>query len=48
MSEFDPVKIWEVFGEEKITVTLAVPAMLQFMLLTYDADSHDTRRCVGS
>ena len=42
MSEFDPVKIWEVFGEEKITVTLAVPAMLQFMLLTYDKDTHDT------
>ena len=42
MSEFDPVKIWEVFGEEKITVTLAVPAMLQFMLLTYDKDAHDT------
>ena len=42
MSEFDPVKIWEVFGEEKIDVTLAVPAMLQFMLLTYDKDAHDT------
>lgn len=42
MSEFDPHKIWQVFGDEGITVTLAVPAMLQFMLLTYDADSHDT------
>ena len=42
MSEFDPVKIWEVYGDEKITVTLAVPAMLNFMLLTYDADAHDT------
>ncbi len=41
MSEFDPVRIWEIFGEERITVTLAVPAMLQFMLLTYDAASHD-------
>ena len=41
MSEFNPTKIWEVFGEEKVTVTLAVPAMLQFMLLTYDADAHD-------
>jgi acyl-CoA synthetase (AMP-forming)/AMP-acid ligase II len=40
MSEFDPVKIWEAFDEEKITVTLAVPAALQFMLLTYDADKH--------
>ncbi len=42
MSEFDPVKIWEVYGEERISVTLAVPAMLQFMLLTYNADEHDT------
>ena len=42
MSEFDPVKIWEVFGDEQITVTLAVPAMLQFMLLTYDKEAHDT------
>ncbi|MDG1412256.1 MAG: long-chain-fatty-acid--CoA ligase [Acidimicrobiales bacterium] len=41
MSEFDPVRIWEVFGEERVTVTLAVPAMLQFMLLTYNAESHD-------
>ena len=41
MSEFDPTRIWEVFGEEKITVTLAVPAMLQFMLLTLDKDAHD-------
>jgi acyl-CoA synthetase (AMP-forming)/AMP-acid ligase II len=42
MSEFDPVKIWEVYGEEKISVTLAVPAMLNFMLLTYDKEKHDT------
>lgn len=41
MSEFDPVRIWEVFGEERITVTLAVPAMLNFMLLTYDKEAHD-------
>ncbi|MEZ5247358.1 MAG: long-chain fatty acid--CoA ligase [Acidimicrobiales bacterium] len=41
MSEFDPVKIWEIFGSERITVTLAVPAMLNFMLLTYDKDAHD-------
>jgi O-succinylbenzoate-CoA ligase len=42
MSEFDPVKIWEVYGDEKISVTLAVPAMLNFMLLTYDKEKHDT------
>ncbi len=41
MREFDPVKIWEVFRDEKITVTLAVPAMLNFMLLTFDAAVHD-------
>jgi acyl-CoA synthetase (AMP-forming)/AMP-acid ligase II len=41
MAEFDPVKIWEIFGTEQITVTLAVPAMLNFMLLTYDKDAHD-------
>ncbi len=42
MSEFDPVKIWEVYGDERISVTLAVPAMLNFMLLTYDKENHDT------
>ncbi len=42
MSQFDPTRIWELFGEEKIDCTLAVPAMLQFMLLTYDKDAHDT------
>lgn len=41
MSEFHPVKIWEVFSEEAVTVTLAVPAMLQFMLTTFDAEAHD-------
>jgi O-succinylbenzoate-CoA ligase len=41
MSEFDPTRIWEVFAEERITVTLAVPAMLSFMLLTVDNDVHD-------
>ena len=41
MSEFHPVKIWEVFAEERISVTLAVPAMLNFMLSTYNKESHD-------
>ncbi len=41
MSEFHPVKIWEVFAEERISVTLAVPAMLNFMLSTFDKESHD-------
>ena len=41
MAAFDPSRIWDVYGEEKITVTLAVPAMLKFMLTTYDAGAHD-------
>ena len=41
MSEFDPVRIWGILGDEMITVTLAVPAMLNFMLMTYDEDTHD-------
>ena len=41
MSEFHPVKIWEVFAEERISVTLAVPAMLNFMLSTYNKEAHD-------
>ncbi len=41
MNQFDPTRIWELFGEEKVQCTLAVPAMLQFMLLTYDKDAHD-------
>ena len=44
MAAFDPVRVWELFGEEKITVTLAVPAMLNFMLATYDASAHDISR----
>ena len=41
MSQFDPTRIWQVFAEERITVTLAVPAMLNFMLQTYDASTCD-------
>ncbi|NQZ94870.1 MAG: long-chain fatty acid--CoA ligase [Myxococcales bacterium] len=42
MAQFDPTKVWELYGEEKITATLAVPAMLNFMLQTYDSEVHDT------
>ncbi len=42
MRAFDPTASWEIIRDEKITTTLMVPAMLQFMLLTYDADAHDT------
>ncbi len=41
MPAFDPTRIWELFSEENITVTLAVPAMLNFMLSTYDSSKHD-------
>jgi acyl-CoA synthetase (AMP-forming)/AMP-acid ligase II len=41
MRAFDPVRIWEVFGEERVNTTLAVPAMLQFMLSTFDPENHD-------
>lgn len=32
MRSFDPVRAWELIQEEKITIGLAVPAMLNFML----------------
>ncbi|MFV0525161.1 MAG: acyl-CoA synthetase [Acidimicrobiales bacterium] len=44
MRTFDPVKIWEVFRDENIDCTLAVPAMLQFMLQTYDPQAHQPLR----
>lgn len=40
MRAFDPTKIWDVFRDEGIHCTLAVPAMLQFMRQTYDPDRH--------
>ena len=40
MRAFDPTRIWELFRDERITVTLAVPAMLNMMLQTYDAQAH--------
>ncbi|HET9875158.1 MAG TPA: long-chain fatty acid--CoA ligase [Mycobacterium sp.] len=36
LRSFDPQRIWEVFRDERIDATLAVPAMLNFMLPTYD------------
>ena len=38
---FDPVKAWELIGEEKISTALAVPAMLNFMRQALDPDKHD-------
>ena len=42
MKAFDPTEAWNLIRDEKIQTTLMVPAMLQFMLLTYDAENHDT------
>ena len=38
---FDPGQTWELIGSEKITVMLAVPAMLNFMLQVPQKDSAD-------
>ena len=41
LKAFDPVKSWELISAEKITVTLMVPVMLQFMLAVRDPEVHD-------
>lgn len=38
LRHFDPTRIWEVFCDEQVTITLAVPAMLNFMLPTYQPE----------
>lgn len=38
MRHFDPRRIWEVFRDEQVTTTLAVPAMLTFMLPGYQPE----------
>ena len=43
LKAFDPKLSWELIRDEKITSTLMVPAMLQFMLATYDKAAHDLR-----
>ena len=42
MRAFDPNDAWKQIADEKITTTLMVPAMLQFMLAVHDADRHET------
>lgn len=44
MKEFDPVRAWELFGEEKITTALLVPAMLNFMIQVPELDRFDHSR----
>jgi O-succinylbenzoate-CoA ligase len=41
---FDPNDAWKQIGDENITTTLMVPAMLQFMLAVYDAETHDASK----
>ncbi len=41
LKSFDPKLSWELIRDEKITTTLMVPAMLQFMLAVYDPSQHD-------
>jgi len=41
MKAFDPAESWRLIREEKVTNSLMVPAMLQFMLATYDPDETD-------
>ena len=41
MREFDPVRAWQLFGEEKITSSLLVPAMLNFMVQVDGKDGYD-------
>ena len=41
MREFDPIRAWELFGEENINNALLVPAMLNFMIQIDDLDRFD-------
>lgn len=41
LRQFDAQRIWEVFRDEQVTITLAVPAMLNFMLPTYRPELRD-------
>lgn len=45
MRSFDPVRAWELIQEEKITIGLAVPAMLNFMVqVPYDQYDYSALR----
>lgn len=41
MKAFDPLLSWEMISSERVTSSLMVPAMLQFMLSVYDSEKHD-------
>ena len=44
MRAFDPVRAWEIVHKERVTVGLAVPAMLNFMLQVPNLDRFDFLR----
>ncbi len=41
MRAFDPVRAWKIIADEKVTVALKVPAMLNFMLQVPNRDDFD-------
>ena len=41
MKEFDPLRAWELIQEERVTCSLLVPAMLNFMLQVPDIPQYD-------
>jgi acyl-CoA synthetase (AMP-forming)/AMP-acid ligase II len=41
LKSFDPLQSWELIRDEKITITLMVPVMLQYMLAVRNPDEHD-------
>ncbi|MFD2130956.1 class I adenylate-forming enzyme family protein [Pseudogracilibacillus auburnensis] len=41
MADFDPVAVWKIIEEEKITTMMTVPAMLQFMLKVIGKTKND-------
>ena len=41
MKAFDPTESWRLISEERINSTLMVPAMLQFMQMTFDPEAYD-------
>ena len=44
MRTFDPALMWRITAEERITTTLAVPAMLNFMLQVPNIDPEGYRQ----
>ncbi|MEM7439193.1 MAG: long-chain fatty acid--CoA ligase [Pseudomonadota bacterium] len=47
MREFNPAAMWDTFAAERVTSTLAVPAMLNFMLKVQDFEARDRSSLIG-